>query len=319
MAKIDPDIFDPITAAIDAVHERNPDSWRAHLGASLLGHHCDRWLWLSFRWSARETFSGRMKRLFRRGFAEEASIIADLRAIGCKIAERQAKVNFGSHVSGSADAIIESGLPGAEKSQHVAEFKTHSKKSFDELARFGVQKAKPQHYAQLQVYMHGLGIDRGLYVAVCKDDDRLHCERIHYDATFAARVIAKAQAIALDTRAPAKISNDPTWYQCRYCPGRTICHEAKPTEHVNCRTCAHSTAMPDSTWRCERWEGETIPYAVQVKGCESHALHPDLVPWGMVDGADEWTAAYLIDGAEVKNGEGGVASGELVKHGTINQ
>jgi hypothetical protein len=313
MAKIDEDIRDPIAAAIDAHHARAKRQPRAHLGASLLGHPCKRWLWLSFRWAVIEQFEGRMLRLFRRGNLEEAQVIADLRAIGCKIDVTQGKVDFGSHVSGSCDGIIESGVPGAEKSRHVLEIKTHSKKSFDDLARNGVERSKPQHYVQLQVYMHGLGIDRGLYAAVCKDDDRYHFERVHYRAEVAEVAVDAARQIALDPRPPARISADPTWYQCRFCPGRSICHEAKPTREVNCRTCAHSTARGDSTWFCERWQA-TIPYAAQVTGCDSHALHPDLVPWDLErsDG-DDFDAYYRIAGDLVRNGEGGVPSRELVK------
>ena len=43
-----------------------------------------------------------------------------------------------------------------------------SKKSFDELVKLGVEKAKFQHYIQMQVYCLGKNIDRALYVAVCK-------------------------------------------------------------------------------------------------------------------------------------------------------
>lgn len=52
---------------IDTHHEANAEPPRPHMGCSLLGHPCDRYLWLSFRWASQEQFSGRMLRLFRRG------------------------------------------------------------------------------------------------------------------------------------------------------------------------------------------------------------------------------------------------------------
>ena len=52
------------------------------------------------------------------------------------------------------------GLLEAPKTWHVVEFKTHSAKSFRELAAKGVAEAKPQHWAQMQVYMHLTGITR---------------------------------------------------------------------------------------------------------------------------------------------------------------
>ena len=161
-----------ITSLIDAAHEERLEKPRPHLGASTLGHHCERWLWLSFRWAVQEKFKGRILRLFRRGNNEEATIISDLRAAGIHVYGTQTKVDFGSHVSGSLDGVGK-GVPGAPKTEHVLEFKTHSLKSFNDLEKHGVGKSKPQHFTQCQVYMHGTALKRALYVAVCKDDDRI--------------------------------------------------------------------------------------------------------------------------------------------------
>ena len=42
------------------------------VGASSIGHKCERYLWYQFRWFFREKFNGRMLRLFDRGHREEA-------------------------------------------------------------------------------------------------------------------------------------------------------------------------------------------------------------------------------------------------------
>jgi hypothetical protein len=152
--------------------------------------------------------------------------------------------------------------------------------------------------------MHGTKIDRALYVAVCKDDDRIYTERLRYDQEVAEKYIARGRRIALSDRMPEPISTDPSWYQCKFCDAHKFCHETKTTEHVNCRTCAHSTTKENSTWRCERHNGDDIPVEFQRAGCESHVLHPDLVPWQRKDGLDEWTAVYVIEGQDVANGEG---------------
>ena len=296
-----------IVGLIDKYHEAQVEPPRPHMGASALGHPCDRWLWLSFRWAVQPEFPGRIKRLFRRGHAEERHIVSDLRAIGIDIRatnEQQSKVDLGCHVGGSLDGIIHSGVPEAPAKKHVAEFKTHSQKSFDKLDREGVEKAKPEHYIQMQCYMHGTNIDRALYVAVCKNDDRMYTERVRYDKTVAEKAITRGQRLALDDRMPPPISTDPSWYQCKFCDAHDFCHQTKLTKHVNCRTCAHSTAKDDSTWRCERHDADGIPVEFQREGCDSHVLHPDLVPWQRKDGPDEWTAIYVIEGRDVANGEG---------------
>lgn len=290
-----------IARLIDNHHESQAEPPRPHLGCSVLGHPCDRWLWLSFRWAVVEKFSGRMLRLFRRGHLEERQILADLAAIGVKIDTTQERVDFGGHISGSLDGVAESGVPGAEKSRHVLEFKTHSEKSFKELAAKGVKAAKPQHWAQMQLYMLGTGIERALYVAVNKNTDELHTERVKFDRKAAEAFLERGRRIVASDRMPEPLSRDPSWYQCKWCPAHDLCHRSKLTQEVNCRTCAHSTAMPDSTWRCERWNFDRIPLENQRTGCANHSLHPDLVPWEQGDSPDGWTAVYIINGEPVAN------------------
>jgi hypothetical protein len=305
-----------IAALIDKAHEAraasDPERFREHLGASLLGHPCSRWLWLSFRWAVAPTFPGRVLRLFRRGQNEEAQIVSDLRAIGIDIREtgdHQRRISPASHLGGSIDGIIYSGVPEAPKKRHIAEFKTHSLKSFEKVSKEGVQAAHPQHWVQMQLYMYGTHlpggdkIDRALYVAVCKDDDRLYTERVEYDKEAAERYIQRGADIVAADRPPPRISENPSWYQCKMCQGYDLCHGSKLTRSINCRTCAHSTPLADTTWRCERHDADGIPVEWQRTGCESHALHPDLVPWEQAEPVDQWTPVFVINGKKIANGE----------------
>lgn len=306
-----PESLHSVATLIDQHHEVNQGRPRAHLGLSMAGHKCERYLWLNFRWAVIKRFNGRVLRLFRRGHLEEDTIIEDLRSIGMKVEceenGKQLHVNFGSHVSGSLDGVIHYGVPEAPKTPHLLEIKTHSKKSFDELIKQGVLKSKPMHYKQMQSYMLGKGLTRSLYFAICKDDDRIYTERVKFDKEEAEKVVERARRIATTERIPVGISQDETWFECRMCDAHEFCFKAKKTKEVNCRTCCHSTALPDSTWHCARWDS-TIPRDAQHHGCNSHVLHPDLVPWKMGEPAGEWTANY--DG--VPNGEDGFSSQELL-------
>jgi hypothetical protein len=274
-----PEPVNSIANLIDTYHERKVEDKRSHLGASQLGHPCERWLWLNFRWVIEQKFPGRILRLFRRGHNEEASIISDLRAIGIDVRGSQTRVSFGSHVSGSADAIAASGVPESPNKPHVLEFKTSSKKMFDSLIKDGVEKSKPEHFIQMQVYMLGLGIDRALYLAICKDDDRIHTERIRLDKDLATKYVERGQRIALDDRMPPPLSTDESWYQCRFCPAHGFCHKQELPQKFSCRTCAHSTPKEDDTWRCEKHNADGIPVEFQRKGCDSGTIHPDIVHW----------------------------------------
>lgn len=302
-----------ISSLIDQYHSDRQEPPRPHMGCSLLGHKCERWLWLNFRWAVVEKFEGRLLRLFRRGHNEEATIISDLRAIGIDIRASQRRVDFGSHVSGSLDGVIEKGVPEAPKARHVAEFKTHSRKSFEDLLKHGVEKSKPMHFTQMQVYMHGTGIMRALYVAVNKDDDRLYTERVNYDKAVAEAAIERGKRIVHSDRMPEPMPGaGRDWFECKFCPAHAFCWKEEPTKEVSCRTCAHATPMANSTWRCERHEADGIPVEFQRKACDDHVIHPDLVPWPMEGSEDGLHVTWDINGRKILNGPDGYKSREII-------
>lgn len=302
--------------AIDAAILAKADTgFRPHLGASQIGKPCERALWLSFRWAKRAALPARILRVFARGHREEANLTALLESAGIKVSTfdpatgKQYRLG-GAHFSGSCDGMAD-GVPESPRVRHIVEYKTSNAKEFGKLRADGVRKAKPEHYDQMQCYMRWAGLERALYVSVCKDNDDLHIERIDYDEEHAARLQAKAERIIYSPRIPEPISADPTFYLCKFCEYHALCHVSKMTQEVNCRTCCHSTPERTGNWSCARWQAD-IPTDAQRHGCDSHALHPDLVPWPMKGGHKEWSAVYVIKGREVINGEDGYASSELI-------
>lgn len=296
---------------INKFHEDKSEKPRPHLGCSMIGHNCERWLWLSFRWAVIPKFEGRLLRLFRRGHEEEKFVIKDLRSIGVDVRGTQTHVDFGKHVSGSLDGVIMDGLPESPNKKHVLEIKTFSKKTFDDLVKNGVEKSKPLHYAQMQVYMLGTKLDRAFYYAICKDNDEVYTERVRLDKKFAEKMVDKGHRITMSEGMPPPLSIDPSWYECKFCDAHSFCHKTKTTTEANCRTCAHVTPMEDSTWHCSRWDA-TIPLDAQYNGCDSHVLHPELVPYEFRYGKDEWHAVYIINDREVVNGADGFKSTEIL-------
>jgi len=272
---------DDIAELIYSAYQAKRDSGhRPHLGCSILGHACPRHIWLQFRWTHREKHPGRILRLFETGQHEEPRVVADLRAIGCEVWDvdpttgRQFRVEgAGGHLAGSLDGIVR-GVPGAPAAPHVLEIKTHSDKSFNELQRDGVQKSKPQHFAQMQAYMGLTGIDRALYLAVCKNTDAIYTERIAFDRAEFERLMALADAIIMSDTPPPRISTDPAWYQCKMCPFHGLCHEGQPAEK-NCRTCIHAQAV-EGAWNCGHYGANIPTLDDQRRGCANHQIIPDL-------------------------------------------
>lgn len=291
---------------IDQQHKSREEPIRSHMGCSSLGHECNRYIWLNFRWAFKESFSGRMLRLFRRGHHEERFVVEDLRSVGIDVRDclnNQKRVDLGCHVAGHPDGEIVRGMPEDPKGKYLLEVKTHNKASFSDVLKNGVRKAVPQHYAQMQLYMKGRELLKALYYAVCKNDDEVYTDIIEYDSEFTEKLLAKGQRLALDDRMPPPISKDPSFFICKMCSAHDFCHNTKTTTEVNCRTCAHSTAKDDSTWRCERHDADGIPAYFQAKGCDSHVLHPDLVPWEREESTDKWTAIYIVNNKQLANGD----------------
>ena len=176
MAAIPMQVTDPIAASIYAHYEDvyGSEKQRPYLGASSIGKPCSRALWYGLRWAKAAKFSGRMYRLFQTGHLQEPRVLKDLHAIGCKVegidpsTGRQwsfSEESLGHHFAGNCDGVI-SGVPGGGTKRHILEIKTSSAKAFAILQRDGVKKAKPEHFAQMQIYMHWAGLDRALYFEI---------------------------------------------------------------------------------------------------------------------------------------------------------
>jgi hypothetical protein len=215
-----------------------------------------------------------MLRLFARGKREEGIFVNLLRRIGVRVDREQHRISdVDGHFGGSLDAIL-SQLPGYEHDMEaVLECKTSNERNFYILQKERVQKAHPEHYAQMQSYMHGANVWLALYMVVNKNTDELYLEWVPYNRTIAENLIARARSIIHAPLAPNRISNSPSWFQCQLCQFKKPCHMGEPL-HRSCRTCRFSSPAQNGTWICRRHQDATIPLAFQLKGCDNYmAVH----------------------------------------------
>lgn len=150
----------------------------------------------------------------------------------------------------------------------LVEFKTSNLKRFIELKEKKVKEAQPKHYAQMQIYMRKFGLPFALYCVVCKDDDHLYFEIVPYSANEALEVAIKAEKIIDTPKPPARISNNPQWFKCRFCDYRLSCQYGQPMEK-KCRTCVHIQPIDGGKWRCNRWNANP-PADVMKIGCDQY-------------------------------------------------
>lgn len=278
----------------DDAYRQDEEGNRSHLGASQIGKDCNRELWYGFRWAAKRPIVPRMRRLLNRGHLEEARFIALLKMIGCTVYTKdqngkQFLVSYlGGHYGGSCDSVVV-GIPDVPKGVPVlAEMKTHKDSSYIALKKEGLRASKFEHYNQMQTYMHGLDLQYGLYLAVNKDDDDLYGEIIPANPELQVASLEKARKIILATLPPPKITNNSSFWKCKFCAAYRICHKLPdettkqiPIPAMNCRTCKFSKSYLDGKWRCsnpdnmkdaETYEPIELPKTIQQLGCQRYSV-----------------------------------------------
>lgn len=279
--------------AIVRWYDKKDDLPRPHLGCSEIGKECDRALWYGFRWASTKKIDPRIKRLFDTGKREELRFIHELRGIGATVydvdpvTKQQIRfTGYKGHLRGSADAICKD-LPEAPKTWAIAEFKTHGDKSFAALKKDGVQKAKFEHYIQMQMYMGFAELTRALYLANNKNTDELYSEWIHFDKDTFASFNERARYIIDSIDPPQGISTNQSWYQCKFCDHHAVCHTDQ-IANTSCRTCVHVTPVDNGHWHCAKHD-KHVDTDTQRIGCGSHLMLPALVKYAdVVDGSSEW-------------------------------
>lgn len=82
---------------------------------------------------------------------------------------------------------------------------------------------KPNYYDQLQLYMRGLGMSRGVIVHICKDDLGMDETEVGYDEHRVEQLIGKMADI-LGAESPEEFKRVPEFkWECSYCQYKDLC------------------------------------------------------------------------------------------------
>lgn len=250
------------------------ESFRSHLGASLIGRDCPREVWYRFRWVKKAKFSGRMLRLFNRGHLEESRFVALLLMIDCEVWQydnngKQFRVSSANgHFGGSLDSVLR-GCPDLDPAVPIlGEYKTHNQKSFDALMKEGVRQSKFEHFIQSQIYMKGQSLSWALYTAINKNNDALYMELIPFDREQADMYWDRAHILIQSTTPPQKINESPGWFKCKMCDLNSICHFNGEVER-NCRTCTYANVGGAGSWVCSH-KVKNLSTDEQIIGCNDY-------------------------------------------------
>lgn len=259
----------------DKIEDAQEDGFRAHLGASIVGRMCEREIWYGWRWAVSKKHNARILRLFDRGHKEEFRFedwvegnCEKFWALDPRTGEQIRVSDFHGYFGGSLDGIIRN--PVDIRGDFLTEFKTHGDKSFQKLLVHGVTESKPEHYVQMQIYLHyHPKLSGAFYMAINKNDDDLYIEFVERDEEAAQEALAKVKRI-LSSKEPSPRHDKASegHYYCRYfCDYLDTCFK-KAEPHVSCRSCAF-VQVRDKGFTCGNTQ-EVLSTEDQKKACDSY-------------------------------------------------
>lgn len=227
-----------IDEALQAKNNRQKP--REYLGGSRLGVECAKALQYEFFGTPKDEgkdFSGQTIRIFQIGHVLEDMAAGWIRDAGLDL--RTAKADgkqFGfytgrGYIQGHIDGVIVGGPDEFGPYPRLWEMKTSNAKKWREMEKKKLRKANWTYFIQCQLYMAYMELteNSALFTAINKDTSELYFENVDFDPAAAqeasdrgARIIEASLAGELLPR----ISNDPSFYQCKWCAWADRCWEA---------------------------------------------------------------------------------------------
>lgn len=270
------DLADQILIDIDQhIVDTTDNGHRNHLGASLMGDECWRKLYYTFRWVKKETHSGRVLRLFNVGHMAEPRFVNYLKAVGFEVKEfaddgKQFRISGANgHYGGSLDGMAIAPPHYGITDPLLLEFKTNGTGSgYANVTKQDLVTAKPVHFAQISQYGYKYQIKYGLYLIENKNDSDITIKIVELDWNLGAALERKAEEIVAAKTPPPRISDNPAFFNCKFCNYKDICHHDAPVEK-NCRSCRECSPVANGEWFCSKFES-IVPPDFIVKGCDSH-------------------------------------------------
>ena len=243
-----PSMAERINALVDAalIAEREATPPRTYLGASRLGHACERALQFEFAGAPRDEgadFGGQTLRIFAIGHQLEDLAIRWLRAAGLDLYTRKGnrpdgeQFGFsvaGGRIRGHVDGVI-AAAPAALglRTPALWECKTMNARNWRACVKDGVAVSKPVYAAQIAIYqaymepsVPGISSAPALFTAINKDTAELHQELVPFDADLAQRMSDRAVRILQATDAGEllpRIATSRDFFECRFCAHAERC------------------------------------------------------------------------------------------------
>lgn len=245
-ASLRADKVEAIRAAIDAGTRKRSGAGkpRQYLGASSLGHICERNVQLGYIRARRlpgapEPIGGGVpepgtQRIFDMGHTVEDLALKWLKDAGfvVRTVDRETGGQYGFMVAndrfgGHCDGIIVSGPAEGVNFPLLFEHKALGRKSWQDVAKKGVAVAKPVYAAQVALYQSYLDLPNpALFMATNRDTAELYLELVEFDGDLAQRTSDRAVRVLTATDAGELLPrafNSGDNFNCKFCDWRNYC------------------------------------------------------------------------------------------------
>jgi hypothetical protein len=216
---------------------------RDYLGGSRLGVSCNRALQFEYTNTPKDedqNFSGQILRIFQAGHVFEDLAIKWLKDAGFElITNKQNGEQFGfiaanGKIKGHIDGVI---VSASEELNLIFpslwECKSMNDKSFKDTVKKGLAISKPVYASQIAIYqaymessIKDISKNPALFTAINKNTAEIYFELIPFDKALAQKMSDKAVRILQATEAHEllpRISNDPSYFECKFCPWQNRC------------------------------------------------------------------------------------------------
>lgn len=205
---------------------------RNYIGASTIGHQCDRKIWLDYMGEEAE-YPPKTLLNFEIGKSLEKMILGVLSE--CEDFEVEVGTESNNYLEcsdkdipefkGHVDAILKTPF----EKKIILEIKTTKDSGFSRLMHKDLNKAGLKnwnmgYYTQLQSYMGMMNVPRAILIVINKDNSELYEEIIFFNAMFYEGIKAKARQILEAQTIPEKINKSPLFTICHNCKYKRKCH-----------------------------------------------------------------------------------------------
>lgn len=230
---------DRLNAKVDAYlqHKRGLQERRQYVGASAVGGSCERAIQFEYAGAVREKdFPPETLRKFDLGHMSEELARAWFRDAGFQLVQRNQRTGelfafsqMDGRFKGHPDGVFVAG-PEVEGVGYPClwEHKGVGAKTYREIAKSGLKKARPGYYAQVAIYQAYLGLEQhpAIFTVTNLDSgEQLHL-LIPFDAEEAQRMSDRAVRIVKSTDAGELLPRpfkDKSYFECKWCAFHERC------------------------------------------------------------------------------------------------